>query len=90
MQSTLAAATLGAIGYTEARVLAGGTRAWERTGRSLEPGFTRPGDEPDDVVMKPYDRGRHAMLAYLAWEEALDDQGWSPVELLPAPQTAPP
>jgi rhodanese-related sulfurtransferase len=80
--STLAAATLSALGYL-ARVLAGGTRAWEGAGHPLERGATRLADEPDDVVPKPYERGRAAMEAYLAWEEALDNEGTSPVPLIP-------
>jgi rhodanese-related sulfurtransferase len=80
--STLAAATLRELGHS-ARVLDGGSRAWEAGGRPLERGATRLADEPDDVVLKPYDRGRAAMEAYLAWEEALDDEGTSPVPLLP-------
>jgi hypothetical protein len=35
------------------------------------------------VVLKPYERGRAAMEAYLRWEEALDDDGLSPHLLLP-------
>jgi rhodanese-related sulfurtransferase len=80
--STLAAVTLGALGYA-ASVLDGGTRAWEAAGRPLERGATRLADEPDDIVPKPYERGRAAMEAYLAWEEALDNEGTSPVNLLP-------
>jgi len=80
-QSTLAAATLRALGYRRARVLDGGTRAWAAAGRELERGATRLLDEPDDVVLKPYDKGREAMEAYLRWEEALDDQGRSPFSL---------
>ena len=34
-------------------------------GRPLEPGPTRLLDTPDDVVLKPYERGRGAMEAYL-------------------------
>ena len=45
--------------------------------------FTRLADEADDVVPKPYERGRAAMEAYLAWEEALDYEGVSPVRLVP-------
>jgi rhodanese-related sulfurtransferase len=81
--STLAAATLAALGYTAVRVLEGGTRAWEAAGRPLERGATRLADEADDVVLKPYERGRAAMDAYLRWEEALDDEGLSPHHLLP-------
>ena len=80
--STLAAATLQQLGYP-ARVLAGGTRAWEAAGRPLERGATRLADEADDVVPKPYERGRAAMEAYLAWEEALDYEGVSPNPLIP-------
>jgi rhodanese-related sulfurtransferase len=80
--STLAAATLRELGYA-ARVLAGGTRAWDAAGRPLELGATRLADTPDDLVPKPYERGRAAMEAYLAWEEALDNEGTSPVPLIP-------
>jgi len=83
--STLAAVTLGALGY-QARVLTGGTRAWEAAGRPLERGATRLADDQDDLVPKPYERGRAAMEAYLAWEEALDDEGVSPVALIPEPR----
>ena len=42
--------------------------------------------EVDDVVQKPYERGRAAMEAYLRWEEALDPHGVSPHALLPNPK----
>ena len=70
--STLGAATLRSLGYTDVSVLDGGTRSWADAGRPLETGTTRLWDEPDDVVLKPYQRGREAMEAYLRWEEALD------------------
>jgi hypothetical protein len=37
-------------------------------------GFTdvRALDETDDVVLKPYEKGREAMEAYLKWEVDLD------------------
>jgi rhodanese-related sulfurtransferase len=79
--STLAAATLRRLGYA-AGVLDGGTRAWAAAGRALEPGATRVLDETDDVVLKPYERGREAMEAYLRWEEALHPDGVSPHALL--------
>jgi hypothetical protein len=63
-------------------VLDGGTRGWEQAGHPLEQGATRLWDEPDDVVLKPYERGREAMEAYLRWEEALDLEGGSPHRLL--------
>lgn len=82
IQATLAAATLAEVGY-DARVLEGGTLGWRRAGHPVERGIERLADEPDDVVVKPYDKGRDAMVAYLTWEEALDENGWSPVALLP-------
>lgn len=77
------AAALADHGYARVRALAGGTGAWTAAGHPLETGSVRYADTPDDVVAKPYDRGRAAMVAYLAWEAALDDEGRSPVALLP-------
>ncbi|PYO03593.1 MAG: sulfurtransferase [Candidatus Rokuibacteriota bacterium] len=78
VQSTLAGATLLGLGYTGVRVLDGGTRAWQGAGLPVETGATKLLDEPDDVVLKPYEKGREAMEAYLRWEEQLDDDGQSP------------
>lgn len=39
-------------------------------------------DEADEVVLEPCDRGPAAMDADLRWEEALDAEGRSPVDLL--------
>jgi rhodanese-related sulfurtransferase len=80
--STLAAVTLSGLGYKDVSVLEGGTHGWTDAGRPLEQGATRLWDEPDDVVLKPYQRGREAMEAYLRWEEALDPDGTSPHRLL--------
>src|SRR5256885_537357 len=77
-QSRLAAATLHGLGYTGARVLEGGTRAWQEAGLPVETGATKLLDEADDVVLKPYDKGRAAMEAYLRWEEQLDEDGANP------------
>ena len=79
--STLAAATLSRLGYA-ASVLEGGTRTWSAASWPLESGATRLRDETDDVVQKPYERGREAMEAYLRWEEALHPDGVSPHALL--------
>jgi rhodanese-related sulfurtransferase len=83
LSSTLAAHTLGRHGHAGARVLDGGVRAWRAAGLPIETGATALADDPDDVVLKPYEKGRAAMEAYLRWEEALDAHGWSPVDLLP-------
>src|SRR5213083_94403 len=80
--STLAAATLGRLGYTAVSVLDAGTRAWVEAGRAVESGRTRLADEPDDVVLKPYERGRAAMERYLRWETDLDAEGRSRSRLL--------
>src|SRR5467141_4038625 len=79
---TVAAATVRGLAYKDVSVLDGGTRAWADTGHPLEQGATRLWDEPDDVVLKPYQRGREAMEAYLKWEETLDPDGTSPHRLL--------
>jgi rhodanese-related sulfurtransferase len=70
--SALAARTLTRLGYADARALAGGTAAWAAAGYSLETGPTALWDEVDDVVLKPYEKGREAIEAYLAWEIDLD------------------
>ena len=58
--------------------LAGGTKAWRHAGHEMEPGFTRPTTEPDDVWYKPYDHEgdvvEQHMRDYLTWEIALVDQ----------------
>jgi rhodanese-related sulfurtransferase len=89
LHSTLAGAALAQLGYRRVQVLEGGTRAWAAAGRPVERGATVLWDEPDDVVLKPYDRGRAAMVAYLGWETGLDSEGRSPVPLLPpGPRTS--
>ena len=80
--STLAAGSLGRLGYTAVSVLEGGTRAWVEAAGAVESGPTRLGDEPDDVVLKPYERGRAAMERYLSWEAELDAAGHSRSRLL--------
>ena len=89
VQSTLAAATLRRMGYAEARVLDGGVAAWRAAGLPVETGLGSMQGEADDVVQKPYERGRAAMEAYLRWEEALDAHGVSPHALLPERPAAP-
>jgi rhodanese-related sulfurtransferase len=89
VQSTLAAATLRRMGYAAARVLDGGVAAWRAAGLPVETGLGSMQGEADDVVQKPYERGRAAMEAYLRWEEALDAHGVSPHALLPERPAAP-
>lgn len=62
----------------ELLALAGGTKGWRHAGHDMEPGFTRPTTEPDDVWYKPYDHpdevvAQH-MQDYLTWEIALVEQ----------------
>jgi len=58
--------------------LAGGTRAWRHAGHQLEPGFTAPTTEANDVWYKPYDHSaavaKQHMRDYLTWEVALVEQ----------------
>ena len=83
VMSTLSVRALQEAGAGLVRVLDGGKRAWTASGQALETGATKLGDEADDVVLKPYQRGRDAMEAYLRWETDLDDEGGSPHALLP-------
>jgi rhodanese-related sulfurtransferase len=83
VMSTLSVAALEGAGVGPVRVLAGGKRAWVADSLALETGATKLGDDADDVVLKPYQRGREAMEAYLRWETDLDAEGGSPHALLP-------
>jgi rhodanese-related sulfurtransferase len=70
--STLAAATLMALGYRNVAVLEGGTRAWADAGHPTEKGLAAPIAEPNDVPLRGLLKGdREAMLAYLRWEVQL-------------------
>ena len=73
------------MAYAHSRVLERGLAAWREAGLEVETGPGVMLDEADDVVQKPYERGRAAMEAYLRWEEALDQRGVSPHALLPEP-----
>ena len=55
----------------EVACLEGGTEAWAAAGRPLTDGEESMLDRPDDVWLRPYDRGgdvAQAMNAYLDWE----------------------
>jgi hypothetical protein len=57
--------------------LTAGNKGWRHAGYEMEPGFTRPTTEPDDVWYKPYDHAdavAQHMRDYLAWEVALVEQ----------------
>jgi 3-mercaptopyruvate sulfurtransferase SseA len=62
----------------EILALAGGNKGWRHGGHDMEPGFTRPTTDPDDVWYKPYDHddgnAEQHMQDYLTWEIALGDQ----------------
>ncbi len=62
----------------EVLVLDGGNRAWNHAGQPMEPGFTRPTTEPNDIWYKPYDHDdgvpAEHMQNYLTWEVALVEQ----------------
>ena len=57
------------------RALAGGTKSWRHAEQPMEPGFTRPTTDADDVWYKPYDHEdgvpEQHMQDYLTWEIAL-------------------
>ena len=83
LMSALSVAAVASAGVSGVRVLDGGKRAWVADGLALETGATKLGDDADDIVLKPYQRGRASMEAYLRWETDLDDEGTSPHALLP-------
>ena len=60
----------------EVLALAAGNRGWRHAGYEMEPGFSRPTTEADDVWRSLYDGDHLATAArrYLDWEVALLDQ----------------
>ena len=70
-QSSLAAATLTDLGYTDVSTLDGGTRAWQASGRDVEVGLTGVMSPPNDNLPMGPDRGYADMVNYLRWEEEL-------------------
>jgi rhodanese-related sulfurtransferase len=69
--STLAAATLGELGYRHVSVLDGGMAAWQNAGLPVEKGLSGVMAPPTDVVLAGPDRNFADMQNYLRWEEAL-------------------
>jgi rhodanese-related sulfurtransferase len=72
----LAAAELAVSGYTELRVLAGGTDSWRAAGLPLTGGREAMADTPNDCWRRPYDpyAGEGARQRYLDWETGLVGQ----------------
>jgi rhodanese-related sulfurtransferase len=69
--STLAAVTLGELGYQNVSILDGGMAAWQKAGLPLEKGLAGVMTPPTDVVPAGPDRNFADMQNYLRWEEAL-------------------
>jgi rhodanese-related sulfurtransferase len=72
--STLAAATLQALGYSDVSVLAGGMAAWRQAGRPEETGLSGVMSPPTDLVPSGPDRNYADMMNYLRWETALGEK----------------
>ena len=72
----LAAAELAASGFSEIRVLDGGTNAWRAAGLPLAIGREAMADTPNDCWRRPYDpyAGAGARERYLRWEIELVHQ----------------
>jgi rhodanese-related sulfurtransferase len=71
-QSTLAAATLRELGYSNVSVLDGGVRAWGEEGRPFGTGLAGALVEPNDLWRSPNITGNRAeMTRYIEWEIAL-------------------
>lgn len=73
----LAVDELAAVTAATVKKLAGGTRAWENAGLTLETGKERLASKPDDVFLKAFeraDRREEAMKQYLQWEIDLVEQ----------------
>ncbi|MGH1492188.1 MAG: rhodanese-like domain-containing protein [Acidimicrobiales bacterium] len=64
----------------EVLALAGGNKGWRHADHDMEPGFTKPTTEANDVWYKPYDHddgdevAEQHMQDYLTWEIALVEQ----------------
>ncbi|MDA0264191.1 MAG: rhodanese-like domain-containing protein [Chloroflexi bacterium] len=72
--STLAAATLKALGYTDVSVLEGGFAAWKSAGLPVEEGLTGIVRPPSDINYLGVDRSYAEMMNYLRWETALGEK----------------
>jgi len=76
-QSRFAAEEAAALTQRAVMALEGGMRAWREAGLATESGGETWADHPDDVWLKPFERGlnlEQAMEEYLTWEVALVEQ----------------
>jgi len=69
LHSTYAAANLRRLGYTAARVLAGGSGQYAKAGFAVDKGLDDPA--PNDIVTPPYAKDKATMARYLEWEQKL-------------------
>ena len=72
--STLAAATLQSMGYTNVTALEGGMAAWRKAGLPVEEGLTGIIRPPSDVNYLGISRSYGEMMNYLRWETALGEK----------------
>ena len=72
--STLAAATLKALGYEKVAVLDGGMAAWQKAELPVEKGLAGVMAAPTDVLLAGPDRNFADMQNYLRWEEQLGEK----------------
>ena len=72
--STLAAATLQGLGYTNVSILDGGMAAWKQAGLPVEEGLTGIVRPPSDINYLGVDRSYAEMMNYLRWETALGEK----------------
>jgi rhodanese-related sulfurtransferase len=71
LNSTLAGATLKALGYQQVAVLEQGMRAWRQAGLLIEQGLSGVMSPPVDVLSMGTDRNWADAMHYLRWEEEL-------------------
>ena len=72
--STLAAATLQGLGYTNVTVLEGGLAGWKQAGLPIEEGLTGIVRPPSDINYLGVSRSYGEMMNYLRWETALGEK----------------
>ena len=72
--STLAAATLQSMGYTNVTALDGGMAAWRKAGLTVEEGLTGIIRPPSDINYLGVSRSYGEMMNYLRWETALGEK----------------